>query len=249
MIQNQFTTNALIIREQQIGERDRLVTMLSAEHGIIKAYATGAKTIKSKKGAGTSLLAYSSITLSQKNDTYRITEAAPIEIFFSVGEDIEALSLAQYFCELCDRYTPRGENCNDILRLVLNSLYYLSKKKMNIHLLKGVFEMRLMSLVGYMPDLVACKTCVKYEDDIMYFDTFEGVLYCPNCIKYSKDFAVINRTLLTALRHIVYVDLNRLFAFSIPDEAAVALSKITERYLLNKTEHTFQTLNFFNSLF
>lgn len=249
MIQNQFTTNALIIREQQIGEKDRLVTMLSAEHGIIKAYATGAKTIKSKKGAATSLLAYSSITLNQKNDTYRITEAAPIEIFFSVGEDIEALSLAQYFCELCDRYTPRGENCNDILRLVLNSLYFLSKKKMNIHLLKGVFEMRLMSLVGYMPDLVACKTCVKYEDDIMYFDTFEGVLYCPNCIKYSKDFAVINRTLLTALRHIVYVDLNRLFAFSIPDEAAVALSKITERYLLNKTEHTFQTLNFFNSLF
>ncbi len=249
MIQNQFTTNALIIREQQIGERDRLVTMLSSEHGIIKAYATGAKTIKSKKGAATSLLAYSSVTISQSNDTYRVTEAAPIEIFFKVGEDIEILSLAQYFCELCDRYVPRGENCNDILRLVLNSLYFLSEKKRNIHLLKGIFELRLMSLVGYMPDLVACKTCVKYEDDIMYFDTFEGVLYCPNCIKYSKDFAVINKTLLTALRHIVYVDLNRLFAFSIPDEAALALSKITERYLLNKTEHTFQTLNFFNSLF
>lgn len=249
MTQNQFTTNALIIREQQIGERDRLVTMLSGEHGIIKAYATGAKTIKSKKGAATSLLAYSSVTVSQKNDTYRIIEAAPIEIFFNVGEDIEALYLAQYFCELCDRYTPRGENCNDILRLVLNSLYFLSKKKMNIHLLKGIFEFRLMSLVGYMPNLIACKTCVKYEDEIMYFDTFEGVLYCPKCVKYSKDFAVINKTLLTTLRHIVYVDLNKLFAFSIPDEAAVALSKITERYLLNKTEHTFQTLNFFNSLF
>ena len=249
MTQNQFTTNALVIREQLIGEKDRLVTLLSNDFGIIKAYATGANTIKSKKGAATSLLAYSSVTISQKNDTYRVNEASPIEIFFKVGEDIEILSLAQYFCELCDRYAPLGENSNDILRLVLNSLYFLSEKKRNIHLLKGIFELRLMSLVGYMPDLVACKTCIKYEDDIMYFDTFEGVLYCPSCIKYSKDFAVINKTLLTALRHIVYVDLNRLFAFSIPDEAALALSKITERYLLNKTEHTFQTLNFFNSLF
>ena len=249
MNQNQFTTNALVIREQQIGEKDRLVTLLSSEYGIIKAYATGANVIKSKKGAATSLLAYSSISISQKNDTYRVTEASPIEIFFKAGDDIEILSLSQYFCELCERYAPLGESCNDILRLVLNTLYYLSEKKKNIHILKAIFELRLMSLVGYMPDLVACKSCVKYEDEIMYFDTFEGVLYCPNCVKYSKDFAVINKTLLTALRHIVYVDLNRLFAFSIPDEAAVALSKITEKYLLNKTEHTFQTLNFFNSLF
>ena len=249
MTLNQFTTNALIIREQQIGESDRVVTMLSSDYGIIKAYATGAKTIKSKKGAATSLLAYSSITVSQKNDTYRIIEASPLKIFFKAGEDIEILSLAQYFCELCDRYVPRRENCNDILRLTLNTLYFLSEKKRNIHLLKGIFELRLLSLVGYMPDLVACKSCVKYEDDIMYFDTYEGVLFCPNCISYSKDFAVINKTLLTTLRHIIYVDLERLFAFSIPDEAALALSKITEKYLLNKTEHTFQTLNFFNSLF
>ena len=249
MKENQFTTNALIIREQQVGESDRLVTMLSSDCGIIKAYATGAKTIKSKKGASTSLLAYSSVTLSQKNDTYRITEATPIDIFFKAGEDIEILSLAQYFCELCSTYAPRGEDCSDILRLVLNTLYFLSEKKRNIYLLKSIFELRLMSIVGYMPDLVACKTCVKYEDDIMYFDTFEGVLYCPNCIKFSKDFAVINKTLLTALRHIVYADLSKLFAFSIPDEAAIALSKITEKYILNKTEHTFQTLTFFNSLF
>ena len=56
-------------------------------------------------------------------------------------------------------------------------------------------------------------------------------------------------TLLTALRHIVYSDINKLFMFSIPDEAAVALSQITERYLLNKTEQKPKTLSFFNSLF
>lgn len=248
MTQDQFTADALIIREQQIGESDRLVTLLSRHNGVIRAYATGARSIKSKKGPATSLLAYSSVTLKQKGDTYRITEASPIEIFFKAGDDIEALSLAQYFCELCIHHAPNSENCEAVLRLALNSLHFLSNRTRNIYLLKAVFELRLMALTGYMPDLVACNGCAKYEDDIMYFDTSEGCLYCKSCHEYNSECAVINATLLMALRHIIYSDLSKLFLFSVPDEAAKALSQITERYLLNKTEHKLRTLSFFNSL-
>ncbi len=246
---DRFTVDALVIREQQIGESDKLVTLLSRRGGVMKAYASGARSIKSKKGAATSLLAYSSVTLSKKGDTYRITEATPISIFFKAGDDIEALSLAQYFCELCSEHAPNSENCEQVLRLVLNSLHFLSNRSRDILLLKAIFELRLMALTGYLPNLVACDTCAKYEDDIMYFDTNEGVLYCKACKEYNNDCAVINMTLLTALRHIVYSDIIKLFMFSIPDEAIKALSLITERYLLNKTEHKPRTLSFFNSLF
>ncbi len=246
---DRFTVDALVIREQQIGESDKLITMLSRNNGVIKAYASGARSIKSKKGAATSLLSYSTVTLQQKGDTYRITEAAPLKVFFSAGDDIEALSLAQYFCELCIYHAPNSENCEQVLRLALNSLHYLSQKSRNIFILKAIFELRLMALTGYLPNLVACDGCAKYEDDIMYFDTNEGLLYCKSCREYNSNCAVINMTLLTALRHIVYSDLKKLFLFSIPDEAASALSQITERYLLNKTEQQLKTLAFFNSLF
>ena len=98
---DRFTVDALVIREQQIGESDKLVTLLSRHNGVIRAYASGARSIKSKKGGATSLLAYSSFTLVKKGDTYRITEAVADTVFFKAGDDIEALSLAQYFCELC----------------------------------------------------------------------------------------------------------------------------------------------------
>lgn len=249
MTPDQFTVDALVIREQQIGESDRLVTLLSRHNGVIKAYASGARSIKSKKGPATSLLSYSSVTLKQKGDTYRITEASPIEIFFKAGDDIEALSLAQYFCELCIYHAPNSENCESVLRLALNSLHFLSSRTRDIFLLKAVFELRLMALTGYLPDLVACNSCARYEDDIMYFDTNEGCIYCKSCRVYNNDCAVINSTLLMSLRHIVYSDISKLFMFSIPEEAAKALSMITERYLLNKTEHKLKTLSFFNSLF
>ena len=56
----------LVIREQTIGESDRLVTLFTREYGIIKAFASGAKNIKSKKAAATSLLTYSSFTILNK---------------------------------------------------------------------------------------------------------------------------------------------------------------------------------------
>ncbi len=244
-----FTVDALIIREQMIGESDKLITMLSRDKGVIKAYASGARSIKSKKGAATSLLSYSSVTLQKKGDTYRISEASPIEVFFKAGNDIEALSLAQYFCELCIYHAPNSENCEAVLRLTLNSLYFLSEKKRNIFILKAIFELRLMALTGYQPNLIACNNCAKYEDSLMYFDTNEGCLYCKDCHEYNSECALINLTLLTCLRHIVYSDFSRLFAFTVPDDAAVALSSITERYLMNKTEQKPKTLSFFNSLF
>lgn len=249
MIINQFTTEGLVLREQQIGERDKLVTLLTKTHGLIKAYASGAMTIKSKKGAATSTLVYSSFTIKQKGDNFTISEAAPIKLFFKSSSDIEALALSQYFCELCLTCTPFQESCDEILRLILNSLYFLTEKKMNVFLLKAIFELRLMTIIGYMPNLIACHNCSSYEKDIMFFDTSEGLLYCNSCEDYKSDFAVINLTLLTSLRHIVFSDFKKLFLFQIPDDAAKALSSITERYLINRTEHKLKTLNFFNSLF
>ena len=249
MTTNQFTTEGLVIKEQQVGERDKLITVLTKTHGLIKAYASGAMTIKSKKGAATSMLVYSSFTVKQKGDNFTVSEATPIRLFFKSSADIENLALSQYFCELCLTSTPYQENCEEILSLILNSLYYITEKDINIFQLKAIFELRLMTIIGFMPNLVACHICSSYEKDLMFFDTSEGHLYCDTCTEYKNGFAVINITLLTSLRHIVFSDMKKLFLFKIPDEAAKALSQITERYLINKTEHKLQTLTFFNSLF
>lgn len=247
----QLTTDCLIIREKSIGDNDKLLTVLSRELGVISVYATGAKSIKSKKGAATSLLSYSSLTLKKKGDFFRVTEASVIEVFFKTGEDIEALSLAQYFCELAINHAPSDDSSDSeqVLRLFLNALYFLAERKRNIHLIKAIVELRLLSIIGYMPNLVACKKCLKYENDIMYFDTVEGFIYCNVCASFQNGYAAINNTLLTAMRHIVFSEFNKLFSFTITDEAALALSKISERYLVNKTENKLKTLQFFNSLF
>ena len=160
--ENRFTVEALVIKEMKIGESDRLVTLFSREQGIIKAFASGAKNIKSKKGSATSLLTYGSFTIKNKNGSLRIYEATPINVFFGAGSDIEVLSLSQYFCELASEFSVSGEHNTELLRLILNSLHFLTKEKYFPPLIKAITELRTAVLAGYAPDLVACDECGKF---------------------------------------------------------------------------------------
>ncbi len=249
MTQNQthFTTQGLVIREMIVGESDRLVTLLTREHGLIKAFASGAKSIKSKKGAATSLLTYSNFTIKRKKDTLRIYEATPISMFFEIGGDIEILTISQYFCELANEFATADEPCEELLRLILNSLHFLIKEKRYPCLIKAITEFRLAAISGYSPNLVACEGCGKFEDDIMYFGLNDGNLLCCDCYN-SGSFLPVDRTMLTAMRHIAYSQFKNLYSFDIPQETARRLSDLTGRYITFQSDHRFSTLEFFESI-
>lgn len=246
--QTRFTTEALVIKEMNVGESDRLVTLFTRDYGLIKAFAPGAKSIKSKKGAATSLLAFSSFTVVKRKDTYSISEAVPIRLFFGAGTDIAVLALSQYFCELSGIFAAAGEPDGELLRLMLNSLHFLTKEKRYPPLIKAVTELRTAVLSGYMPDLVACEGCGKFEDDIMYFDVRNGSLFCGDCKPQGEKLIWLDRTLLSAMRHIVYSEFKNLYSFTVPEESARRLADITGEYITVQTEHRFSTLDFYNSI-
>ena len=246
-LQTRFTTEALVIKEMNVGESDRLVTLFTREYGIIKAFASGAKNINSKKGSATSLLTYGSFTIKRKNESYRIYEATPISMFFGAGSDIEVLSLSQYFCELAGAFAITGTPNTELLRLILNSLHFLTKQKRYPPLIKAITELRTAVISGYSPNLIACDSCGKFEEDIMYFEIGGGDLRCSQCEKQGE-CAAIDRTMLSAMRHIVYCDFSKLYSFTIPDEKAKMLSEITGKYITVQTDHRFSTLDFYNSI-
>lgn len=246
-LQTRFTTEALVIKEMNVGESDRLVTLFTREYGIIKAFASGAKNIKSKKGSATSLLTYGSFTIKRKNESYRIYEATPISMFFGAGSDIEVLTLSQYFCELANVFAVAGTPNNELLRLILNSLHFLTKEKRFPPLIKAITELRVAVISGYSPNLIACDGCGKFEDDIMFFEINGGELKCNDCEKQGE-YSAIDRTILSAMRHIVYCQFSKLYSFEIPDDKAKILADITGKYITVQTDHRFSTLDFYESI-
>ena len=244
-----FKTKGLTIKQQNIGERDRLVWVLTESHGILRAFARGAKNIKSPKCAGTGLLSYADLTIFEGRDSYSIDEANAIEQFVGLREDIENMSLAQYFCELCLHLCPTGQEAKEQLRLTLNSLYLLSHKKRPPLQIKICFEMRLITLCGYMPDLVMCAECGVYLSAEMVFVPHTGKLYCAACAdKLGIQGSRLPIAAVTALRHTVYADFEKLFSFELKEELLAPLSSASERYVAYMTQKDYPTLQFYKSM-
>ncbi len=243
-----FTTQGLVIKEMNVGENDRLVTLFTKEYGILKAYVPGAKSIKSKRSSASSQLTYSSFTINRKGENYRITEASPIASFFTAKADVVVLSLSQYFCELCAVFVDRMNPNEEFLRLILNSLHFLTKENAYPPLIKAITEFRIAVISGYMPNLLACENCAKFEDDIMFLNLSNGNILCSECKEDVEGLIPLDRTSLSALRHIAFSELKKLYSFKIPEISAEKLSKITEKYLIHQTDYRFKTLDFYNSI-
>ena len=240
-------TEGLILKEQNIREKDKLVYVLTKTHGLVRAFVHGAKSFKNKKNNATAMFCYSKISMHESGDAYIIDEAEPIETFFRLGTDIEKLSLAQYFSELCLTLVQEGEQSEEYLRLMLNSLHFLSKGGRQAEQLKAITELRLMCIAGYMPNLIACHRCGEYETNTMYFDVEQGLLYCENCVS-ANVLLPLEIGLIRAMRHIAFSDFDKIYNFSMTGEALLDLSFITERYILSRLQRNFNTLDFYKEI-
>lgn len=65
-------TDGLVIREKAVGESDRLVTVLTREEGVLRAFARRAKSLKDTKNAGTGLLCYSRFVIYKGKEANQI---------------------------------------------------------------------------------------------------------------------------------------------------------------------------------
>ena len=176
-----FNTDGIVIKTSVTGESDLIVFVLTRTRGIIRAFAKGARGMKNKLHAGSSLFAYCDFTVTEKNEVYHINEAAVKDIFFGLRGDIARLTLAQYFCEVLLKTLPDGEADEEYLNLTLRSLYYLSGETKPILQIKAVFELRMAAVSGYAPPVHACADCGAFQTDMMFFNCLTGELFCDRC--------------------------------------------------------------------
>ena len=123
----QITTQALVIKVTDVGENDRLLTLLTKHNGIIKAFASNAKKINNKYYSATSLFCFSDFTLRDVKGSYRVSDATLQHSFFKIGSDVEILSLCQYFCEVAEALCPPDLDSEELQRLILNIFHFMKK--------------------------------------------------------------------------------------------------------------------------
>lgn len=243
----QITTKGLVLREVKTGESDRILTILTPGHGVISAAAKGSLRPKSKLFSATGLFGYSDFTLFEGRTMYRVNEASSLEVFFGLRQSVETLALAAYIAELVFILSPTGEEAETLLQLTLNSFYLLANQKKDGGLVKAVYELRSLSEAGFMPDVVACDECGKYEDALFYFDLRHGSLLCRQCAEQRRLEPNLDAAALAALRHIVFSDARKVFGFTLSGNSLILLRQVAEEYVLCNLGYPPKSLGFYKS--
>ncbi|MEG1773768.1 MAG: DNA repair protein RecO, partial [Oscillospiraceae bacterium] len=210
----QVSTMGIIIRQRSVGD-DRWVTILTRDRGVLGAFARGAKNPRGKLCAASELFCYSRMNLFAYRDRVTLDSAEIEAPFFELRQDLTAFSLASYIAELCCELAPKEEEAPEYLRLVLNCLQLLKTNARPAPLLKAIFELRLLTMAGYMPDLTGCARCGEYAGDSMRFCIESGELLCGRCAAEPDTAMILPSGVLAAMRHILYSDFEKLFSFSL----------------------------------
>ncbi len=149
----------IILREADYGEKDKIISILTEHSGIISAKVKGAKNIKRKNVPILECFSYCEFLLYEAKSGYIVEDFDLLELFWNIRGDLCNLSLAQYFSQLCFAFSPDENNSFELLRLILNVLFYISNKKKSLAVLRSIFEIRACAICGYMPTLTVCINC------------------------------------------------------------------------------------------
>ncbi len=243
-----LTIRGIVLRVTDYNDRDALLTLLTSDQGKLTAKARGLRRKNSPLIAPCQLLAYGEFTLFEYRGQYTINEAHSIELFTPLRRNLNQLSLGSYFAQAAEVLSQEDFPSPELLSLLLNCLYALSKLNLPEMQVKAVFELRAACLSGYTPDLFGCHICGSQTPE--RFDLSAGQLECANC-RSRESMGIrmpVSPTILEAMRYICLCDPKRLFAFQTSQDTLQKLSVLTEAYLSTQLEHGFPTLDFYKSL-
>ncbi|MBQ8687634.1 MAG: DNA repair protein RecO [Ruminococcus sp.] len=245
-----ITMNGLVLREKQAGEKGRFLDILTQEQGVVEVFVRGAKKATSKSTCVTQLFSYATFCLEQRGDMYYFQSAKPIRIFYGLRENLDHLSLASYFSDWIRYAVPKGRQENMVLRLMLNTLHYLTEEKRDERMLKALFELRFASELGLMPDVLMCKRCMNYLPDSLVFSVTNGHFWCEDCYPGTEDDVAysMRRSGLEMIRHIVLMDFARLFHFRAGEETLNVVSKFAEEFLCCHLSVRPRSLDFYHNI-
>lgn len=232
-------TNGIILQESNMGDYDKMLTMLTPGYGKISCAAKGARRPKSALLAGSQFLCFGDYLLYQGTNTYHVNSCETIEMFYKLRTDLDKLKYASHITKIVYDVTNENENSYKILQLFLNTLYMISETDENLDLIIAIFKLRLMCILGFTPSIRECKEC-KTTEELLYFSFKDSGFKCGACAKVDKSVMQITMATVDAIRYIVLAPPKKIFSFKVKEETIKELEIISKIYLNQKLEKEYK---------
>lgn len=245
-----ITTKGIVIKEYTVGESDKFISIFTKSNGKLMVNAPYAKKHNRGFASGTQLFVYAQFVLQEYKGNHKLLQVEIIEAFHPLRNDLFKLSYSAYILELIDGTMEEYLYAPDTLRLVVRTLQAMCKDIIKPELIRHIFELKHMCMIGFMPNLFQCNECgiSSDQDTTLYFDIAQGGLMCKDCSRPNPHRYGISQGALQAMQYIVSVHIDELFMFTVSDQALSELNKILSAYITYYVDKKFKTLKFLEDI-
>ena len=193
-------TEALVLRTYNFGEADKIVVCLTRSAGLIRGVAKGCRKLKSRFGAALEPFTLVRITYYHKENQELVSlrHAEIVKSHFDLSSQAETLTGLAYMGDLVVEFSPPYEPNEKLFRMVTACLNAISESQADLQIILRYFEVWLLKLEGFLPDIRRCGECHRGFDETVAFMGPDLMFRCRLCSQGTG--SALSKKLQTQLR-------------------------------------------------
>lgn len=175
-----YRDEGVVLRTHKLGEADRIVTLLTRQHGKVRAVAKGIRRTSSRFGSRLEPFMVADLQLYEGRSLDTITQADSLGSYGQlIAADYDSYTAANVMVETADKLTESDSNHQQYL-LLLGALRSLSRGEHVPAMTLDSYLLRALSLAGWAPSFVDCARCQQPGPHATMVVQMGGVV-CPDC--------------------------------------------------------------------
>jgi DNA repair protein RecO (recombination protein O) len=259
--QRVYRTEVIVLRRTDFGEADRLLTVLTPERGKLRLVAKGVRKPTSRKSGHVELFSYGQFLVAMGRDLDIVTQAETLEPFLALREDLMRTTYAYYMAELADAFSAERDENQPLFDLLKDALGWLCEIDTGANgssdqglaralpLLARYYELHLLALAGYQPQLFVCGGCKKQlEPETNYLSAPGGGVYCRRCGFDRVGASELSVNALKVLRFLQTCDWETCQWLRLSPATLAETERVLHHYITYHLERSLKTVDFIHRL-
>jgi DNA repair protein RecO (recombination protein O) len=233
-------TEGIVLRQTKAMGGRRMISLFSKKFGKISVGTTANEGGRNKSALAVRPFVYGRYELFKTRDSYNLNKGQVLKSYYAIGEDLDKYMSASYVLELTDKLLPEEIPQPRIFTLLGEFLDALEKRKKKQDTLVMAYMVKLLDILGTMPELACCTSCSKKlesSDKFTFFSISDGGIICSQCKKelantveapliYEVDIGIIE-----IIKYFQKMPLSAFEKIALDDTVKDTLQKIIKEYI------------------
>ena len=202
-----YRAEAIVLKTLDLGEADRILTLLTRHFGKVKVVAKGIRRPTSRLAGYAEPLSHATYQLARGRELDVLTGAESRSTYRAVREDLDRIAAAWYVAEVADRSTAERSPAAAVFDLVETALRHLEAGHAPALVCRW-WDLHLLDRTGFRPELGVCARCAgALREATNAWSPYDGGAVCTSCVDSSlAGLPALSVRALKSLRYLLASD-------------------------------------------